>query len=395
MSTQGKAPETIRARFEEDRSLGRVTRRVIFAATDQTERTIFWDIIGPEHALPSALSRADLAATALIFLAMREGRDLHIEGRVSEKLLQNLEDFQARWSMWRPDAYKVIKLSADAEITEPHSRPERHHTAAVTYSGGVDSTASVFRHHAGLAGRASRRIKTAILVKGFDIPLDRQEGWQVVVDRAARTLADIDVPLCVVETNWRALVVGDWEMEHGAGVLTALRHWEEDADTLIMAADYDHKHFVIPWGSNPITNPLLEGDDTAIPFDGAQYSRTEKVELISRWPAGYDALRVCYEDDVTGTNCGVCRKCVMTKMNALACGLPVPASLHRPPTMAEVRSLSKVSLLLSQTLAAADQRGVKDPLFEALRARKAILPYLQLVDRAKRKTRHILQHGRW
>lgn len=395
MGVDGDLPRVIRARVEEERSAGRVSRRVVFGLAGAAPRTITWDVLGPDAALPSPLTRHDLAAAALIHLVMREGCDLHIEGPVSEKLLANLEEFQRVWTLWRPDLYKTVRLSADQEITARRDDLERQRTAVIAFSGGVDSTTTLYRHHAGLAGRSTRKIRTAFLVKGFDIPLDRVEGWQVAVDSAARTLADIDTPLCVVETNWRTVTGADWEMEFAAGVISCLRQWEDDVDTLIMAADYDYARFVVPWGANPVTNPLLEGNDTSIPFDGAELSRSEKVSLLSKWPAGYDALRVCYEDDITGRNCGVCSKCMMTKMNALAYGLPVPASLQRPPTVAEIHKLDRVTVLFGQTLDVADANGVKSPLFEALRARKKAIKYVILGERAKRKAKHILQHRRW
>lgn len=395
MNAQAEPSRVIRARVEERRTEGQVQRQVIFGRPGEAERILTWDIAGPKASLPSPLLRHDLAAGALIFVAMRENCGLHVEGPVSERLLLNLDRFQAWWNRWRPDLYKIVPLSADTEVSGRPDRAERHHTAVVTFSGGVDSTATIFRHHAGLVARATRRIKTAVLVKGFDIPLDRVEGWQVVVDTARRTLADIDVPLCVVETNWRTITDSDWEMEHGAAILSCLRQWDEDADSLIMAADHHYGNLVIPWGNNPITNPLLEGEGTSIPFDGGDLTRTEKVGLISGWQAGFDGLRVCYHDDVSGRNCGVCGKCVMTKLNAIVLGLPVPASLYGPPTVADIKALKTVGPLLAETLAMADRRGVKSPLFEALRAKKRSTWFHTLGRRVTRKAKHILAHGRW
>lgn len=395
MSAPGDPQRVIRARVEEERLEDRVRRRVIFGVPGEQERTLLWDITGPAPALPSPLVRHDLAAGALIYLAMRENCGLHIEGPVSQRLLINLDRFQCWWRRWRPDLYNIVPLSADAEIIERPAGAARDRTAVITFSGGVDSTATIYRHHAGLAERETRRIKTAVLVKGFDVPLDRVEGWQVVVDGVARTLADIETPLCIVETNWRAVTDSDWPMEHGAAIISCLRHWDEDADSLIMAADHNYRDLVIPWGSNPITNPLLEGEATSIPFDGGELTRTEKVALISGWPAGFNGLRVCYTDDVSGRNCGVCGKCVMTKLNAIVLGLAVPASLYGPPTVAEIKKLKSVGPLLAETLSMADAKGVKSPLFDALRARKRALEIAGLGQRAVRKAKHIMTHGRW
>ena len=38
------------------------------------------------------------------------------------------------------------------------------------FSGGADSSFSVYRHHQGLLGRRSRRISAGLMVLGFDIP---------------------------------------------------------------------------------------------------------------------------------------------------------------------------------------------------------------------------------
>ncbi len=81
---------------------------------------------------------------------------------------------------------------------------------------------------------------------------------------------------------------------------------------------------VIPWGSSPITDHLLSSSEFVVMHDGASHSRTEKVKEICEWRVGVENLRVCWQGDLKDRNCGICEKCVRTKLNFLAVGHPIP-----------------------------------------------------------------------
>ena len=55
--------------------------------------------------------------------------------------------------------------------------------------------------------------------------------------------------------------------------------------------------------------------------DGLELSRLEKVRLISEWDAAVNNIRVCWEGDVPGENCGICEKCVRTQLELVAVGI--------------------------------------------------------------------------
>lgn len=359
---------TISAKLAYVAAPGKATITVTFGI-DGAEQSVWWEIAGPPEQIPGKPVRHDLALVALIFLAMRKGRDLHIAGPVSRSLLENVERFVRIWSAWRPDAYSVIAVSADEEVANLPPG-EREAQAVCAFSGGVDATCSVWRHSSGMAGRASRAIGAGVLVQGFDIPLDNDEAFETTKAFCKAMLDDLGIPLVTVRTNWKRDISGEWGMEFGAGIVACLKPWEETASTLIVGSCEDYSRLVTPWGSHPLPTHLLAANDTQLPYDGGDLNRTQKVREISAWPVGYDNLRVCWQGEITGKNCGVCEKCVRTKLNAIISSKPLPKSLAERPTFEQVSGVRFYNdaqrLLFEELLTEANASGSHDPLVPAI-----------------------------
>ena len=354
----------LHARLTETRQPTEVVRTLRYTTPAGHDGEVWWRI--SDDALPSPLRRHDLAVVALLFVAMREGCDLHVAGPVSWSLLARLEEFQAAWTKWQPRRYRRVAISAD-EVVMPAPVPGLR--AVALFSGGVDSTFTVWRHRNGAAGHASRDIVTAIMIHGFDIPLSAEAAFERAASAARNALGSVDLPLTCVKTNWRS-ICADWEMEFAAGLAACLRQWQGDGDAGLIGADDHYGALVTPWGSNPITNPLLSSDDFELVFDGGGFTRAEKIAAIAGWRPGVENLRVCWEGPATGENCGVCEKCLRTKLNFMAAGKPLPQSLAGEPTVAQVlriRARSESQLVeLPPIVAAARARGIKAPWLFAL-----------------------------
>ncbi len=183
--------------------------------------------------------------------------------------------------------------------------------------------------------RAARKA-AAVLVHGFDIALKQETGFQSANENARAVAAALNVPLCTVRTNWRELVGGFWEYEFCAGLSTCLALFSEVANFAVMGSDEDYVNFVLPWGSNPITNHLLSSARFQNLTEGGAFSRTAKVREIARFAGVADRLRVCWQGPYPGKNCGQCEKCIRTKLNFLANDLPVPPSLGNVPSSLEI-----------------------------------------------------------
>jgi hypothetical protein len=175
--------------------------------------TTFYEITGT--ALPPPTDLNDFVLLATIFYAMRAGEPLHITGCVSRTILQNIEEFQEAWALWRPNEYRVVKVSADEERA-PCSTSTK--CGVFAFSGGVDGTFALLKHHFNDAGRRTCIPAVMMLIHGFDIPLAQSSAF-AIAEAVARDFSEtLGVPLATVRTDWKTSLCKHWELEFGAAV---------------------------------------------------------------------------------------------------------------------------------------------------------------------------------
>lgn len=274
-----------------------------------------WWKFGPGAEIAPPVT-SNFAAVAMLPHAMAQGVDLHIEGQIDSGLLENLEDLVEAWSMWRPDLYRRIEISAN-HISSQTSDPGKG--AALMFSGGVDATFALVAHQMRLLGHRSSKVSYGLLVHGFDIPLERTDWFDAAYFHAKHVLSSFDVKPLTVTTNWRRHGL-NWEMVFGFGVAAVLHQMDGSCSKGLWAADEPFDHEVIPWGSNSISNPLMGGSNFPIRAVGMGHSRNDKVAHIAPFSAVREHLRVCWRQPDNGQNCGVCEKCVRTRLNFLCAG---------------------------------------------------------------------------
>lgn len=344
---------------------------VDFGLADAAQQTVWWRVRSPSEVLPTEPQDADLALTSLLFLAMGRRTDLHIRGGVSRSLLDRAERFMQIWSLWQPDAYGTVHLSADQELPDRAPDEARDRMAVCAFSGGVDAACTALMHRRGLAGRATRQLLTGVLIQGFDVGLEDRLAFEITERSSGAMLDDLGVPLSILQTNWKSEVCGNWELEHGAGVSSCLKLWENRVGSLHYGSCEDYSRLVVPWGSHPMPTTMLAARGIDLVYDGGHLNRTQKVGILSDWPEGYNQLRVCWEGEITGKNCGACEKCIRTKLNALVIGKPLPASLPGRPTTRQVSRIGPMNGvqkgLFQEILDEAKKAGYNDPLLAAVK----------------------------
>ncbi|HIN63588.1 MAG TPA: hypothetical protein EYM95_03030 [Candidatus Obscuribacterales bacterium] len=139
--------------------------------------------------------------------------DCVIHGRVSGALLRNLTEFQSVWTSWFPNLYKMVDLIVDrvdgdeteagAEVSGQGSN--RLDAAIAAYTGGIDSSYTVMRHHRKQCGRMSQPLSACLFVHGFDIPLSDEDAFNRVVERLGKTLSGTHLELISMASNHKEL----------------------------------------------------------------------------------------------------------------------------------------------------------------------------------------------
>ncbi|MHC4518152.1 MAG: hypothetical protein ACYTAS_06160 [Planctomycetota bacterium] len=261
---------------------------------------------------------ADPFVAGVLFDAMHVKGKLIIHGDVSPSLLHNIDEFQRAWNKWRPELYKPAEIVPD-RLCE--ASPPETSAAVMTFSGGVDSCFTAWRHHARLAGPQQCDLRAGILVHGFDIPLNLQADYDSAAEQARQMLATIDMECIPMATNFRELK-GHWEDIHGAGLASCLMLVQGGFRRGLIASSFAYSYLVLPYGSNPMTDGMFSSATFPVIHDGAGFARLEKTRAVAQWPALPQYLRVCWKGPNYDRNCGRCQKCVSTSLHFRLVGLP-------------------------------------------------------------------------
>ncbi len=141
----------------------------------------------------------------------------------------------------------------------------------------------------------------------------------------------------------------DWDREHGSVLAAAGHALTGTIGSLLIPASWG-THWTAGWGSHWDSDPLWSSDRLRVIHDDASLERWDKVPSLADDPLFFEHLRVCWENRVPEGNCGVCEKCVRTRVVFARYGvlergepafhttLPLVASLDRLPTLSPKQS---------------------------------------------------------
>lgn len=288
--------------------------------TDNDVDRVLWyeTVLGTPPARPD---RLDAAAVALAPRAMHGGQDLHIDGPVSWSVLAGIEEYVDAWTSWLPALYKPFRLHAEEVVDDRGDGAGPHAGAGViAWSGGVDSTYALVANDHAERGPRKVDLVAAVQIHGFDIALDDRAAFDRSLTGTAPLLAARGIEHVAVRTNWHDEMCPDWEMSFFAGFASLLHLFADRASTALMAPDNPYQHPRLVWGSNPITNRMLASRRFRFAAPGSATLRVEKCRAIGAIPEVRSHLRVCWQGDHRGANCGRCEKCVRTKLAFVVAG---------------------------------------------------------------------------
>jgi hypothetical protein len=316
-----------------------------FTAGNQTARTdlhieadgigrksIFYEFSGP--AAPRHAPTGEFAVLAALPMAMRLGRPIRLAGAAERAFLANMEEMQQAWTRWRPDLFKPVPIEVSEETAPRLSTGRR---AVTTFSGGLDSVFALHAHKRGLLGRRTLDIEGAVLIQGFDLPLDEERRFETARRSAKAILDHYDVPLTIVRTDW-ARIASPWGQTHMMGMGSILHQFAGAFDGGMIAADTTYDGEVPGWGSNSITNAMLGAASFPLVFTGSGWSRSDKAAILAGERPVLEHLRCCAKNP-EGGNCGKCEKCIRTKFNFLVNGIDRVPALGGSPTLEDLRGI--------------------------------------------------------
>jgi hypothetical protein len=259
-------------------------------------------------------------AACLLPLAVTLGEPLRLCRPIDRLLFENASDLVDIWASWHSHL-RVIPIEADLIVAAPHG----HNKTAAFFSGGVDSFFTALRNQE--HSIRSTPIDDFIHVWGFDILLKHEEAYQRMISRLRIAASALGKELVEVSTNLRATRLdktgwGSWDgwgaLYHASALASVgLALEKRYAKVLINSAS--GYRFLHPWGSHPLTDPLLTTSQTRIIHYGAASGRIQKIEYLTKHDVALQNLHVCPKLG-TDASCGNCRKCYYTMTAILLFG---------------------------------------------------------------------------
>jgi hypothetical protein len=275
----------------------------------------------------------------LIPLAADLGEPLRISKPIDRTLMINVQRLVRIWKSWYPRLHEV-PIEADVVDTEPPTRAGR---TGAFFSGGADAWFTLLWHTSNPGGSTTSEIDDLISVWGLDIALDNPQGFRRMRGLLQEAAAQFNMEPLDVATNlrdtywWRRWVWGP--VGHGSALASIGLALEGRYKELLIPGTHRYDDLV-PWGSHPLTDPLLSTRWTKIVHDGAGFNRWEKIEIVVKCELAMRTLQVCWE---TGSyeNCEACAKCYRTMTALMLLGTLDRCSTFHASTVEPAR-LAKV-----------------------------------------------------
>lgn len=259
-----------------------------------------------ESSLPLS-PRSESVVCPFLFPAMLRHADLEVAGSLDPTFQKNLAFVRKRAVEWWPQL-------GVGEVHSPlgTAAPRGSHSG-VFYTGGIDSSYALQQLHS--------RLRYAVFVEGFDIPLGDSARLEKARRRLIATTEACGVELLVVRTNLREhpfFAAVNWEITHVAALAAIAHALGQHVHTMYVAAS----DVPPPWGSAPDLDAAWSSESISIENFSAELTRLQRVRSLARWEPLRGHLRVCWENNSSALNCGFCEKCVRTRMQLYVSGAP-------------------------------------------------------------------------
>jgi hypothetical protein len=306
---------------------------------------------------------------------------VRIDGRPCPMLVDGLLTVHAWWVSWGG-------MPSPAPAIEPLGRGRsvagtgpRHAVACL--SGGVDGLHMLMRNRRLYRRDDPAYIREALFIHGFDIGKrarePENERYQMALRRLKPIAAEVGLRLVACRTNLRHLPTKPdfWTHRHNVAALAAVGHFATRGSVRLFIAGAYHLANPVPMGSHPAVDGLFSSHRMTVVHEGARFTRVDKVRDLANWPSALAALRVCPANVGNEPNCGVCEKCLGTRLELFVAGVEETAVFGRsltPPELWEeavpVPSGHR-ALRYADLLPALRARGL-DPLCRVLEQRIAM-----------------------
>jgi len=266
----------------------------------------------------------DAFLIGILFLGLKTGQDIKLEGPVSARLYYTLNHYLIPVLCLANPKWKKIKLFEDG-LNDTDLNIAK--VAGTGLSCGVDSLATYYDHindegaykikyftyfnvgsHGDLGGEFSRNIylKRLKKIKGFGAKVNKE-----VIE---------------IDSNLSEILLLNFQETHTLRSISCVLLLQKLFKTFYYASSVKFDNFKLDKiriaEYDLLTLQMLSTESVQFFSSATQFSRTEKIEIIAKQPDTYPFLDVCVNPELAEDtiNCSECHKCVRTILTLDALG---------------------------------------------------------------------------
>lgn len=276
-------------------------------------------------------------------------RRIFVEGAVCPRLRDGIVSAMQLLRFWYEPDRPLPALEASGGFYPPEIGESR--SVGMFLSGGVDSLFSLRKNMLEIPASHPAAVRAGIQAFGHDCPDPDAGPWtsrnyanmRAGIRRAAD---DAGVEVVPMRFNLRALdpdpelYVDEW---CGASVAAAAHALARRFGVVFHASSREF-HGTIPYGDHPFFDLCYASSALSFVHDGMAFPRQQKLAVLAQWPAGLRNIRVCSASPIPEgfLNCGLCEKCIRTRIGLLLLGR-LKDAVSFPPGEISAEQISRIS----------------------------------------------------
>lgn len=294
--------------------------------------------------------RLDFAAWFILPIAMRCNADILIHGAGTQETTKNANLISSIWEAWMPDHFNSINVFFTEECSVDDFKKDTG--SLFFYSGGADSTYSLLK----LA--EENKSQSLLTVQGMDYTYKDEDRFNKLIEKTDRFAKEFGSQRLYIKTNAYSIYdkfkinTKSSHISHIFALTGSAFMFSEHFKNIIISSDLrlDQQFLVHPWGSNSATNKFFNDGSTSLQTVDDDVTRSDKMKKLQSSEVALSSLSFCIDYKSRPENCGVCSKCMRTKLMFLAATGRVPKifnSIKIDATLIEKINLSKKSEVAS------------------------------------------------
>lgn len=257
---------------------------------------------------------SDGFVVALLLLAMKLEEDIEIKGKMSARLIYQLNHYLIPALNLANNKWQKINISAETLTDTIYTNDSLVGTGV---SGGVDSFATIYDH------KNESSYNNIDFFTFFNVgsngEYDSKKAKEVFNERVQLLkpyVESINKDFITVDSNLSDILMMDFQQSHTLRNIACVLNLQKLFNTYYYASAFRFDQYELTDKSmayyDTLVLSMLSTETTTFYSSVSQFTRPERIELLSNYEPTYKYLNVCVKPSKDGKNCSKCWKCKRT-----------------------------------------------------------------------------------